>query len=147
MYHLFSSVPSSLHSPACFYFKITIYFVLVSQRSPTSTPYLSSTHTNTHTLSLSLSLSLSLCKNTQEKRSAKHACTHTHTLSLSLSLSRQNSHTVFFLFFGQFCDIAKLVMIPQEDLAKFGYKLKYKTNILKIYVSSINIFEYFWLPT
>jgi len=130
MYHLFSSVPSSLHSPACFYFKITIYFVLVSQRSPTSTPYLSSTHTNTHTLSLSLSLSLSPSAKTHKKNALQNTRVHTHTLSLSLSLSAKLPHCVFFFwFFGQFCDIAKLVMIPQEDLAKFGYKLKYKTNI------------------
>jgi len=28
----------------------------------------------------------------------------------------------FFFFFFQVCDVNKLVMIPQEDLAKFGHR-------------------------
>ncbi len=60
-------------------------------------------------------------------------------LSLSLlppSLSLSLSHNV--CFFGQFCDIAKVAML-QEDLARSGYKLNMKSNILK------TSFYIFWL--
>jgi hypothetical protein len=38
----------------------------------------------------------------------------------------------FVLFFFQFCDLATVVMRSQEELAKFGYRLKRKVEIVRI---------------
>ncbi len=103
------------------------------------------TKTHTHTLSLSLSLSLSDTK--RQKHTHTH---HTHALSLSLSLSLSDTRgdeigglciipcTLGFLgspktqtvlvpvcsvCFQGFCNIAKVIYLPENNLAKSGYKL------------------------
>ncbi len=38
---------------------------------------------------------------------------------------------VCFVFFFQFCDVATVVMHSQEELAKFGYRLKRKVESFK----------------
>jgi hypothetical protein len=44
----------------------------------------------------------------------------------------QTSLFCFVLFFFQFCDLATVVMRSQEELAKFGYRLKRKVEIVRI---------------
>jgi hypothetical protein len=39
--------------------------------------------------------------------------------------------------FYNFCDVAKVVIIPQEDLAQFGYNLN--MTVLKCYASFCNL--------
>jgi hypothetical protein len=56
---------------------------------------------------------------------------------------RERERESSMLFFGQFCDVAKVAIIHKKDVAKFGYNLNNETKT--IYQTSFYIFGYLTL--